>query len=260
MVERLFSERTSGAGTAVAGVTSSGRRRARKDKNYSRHDFRTRGRARGGVGECDDRLGRDPRVCSRGHDARGYIESSRFKGKVRRPSADCHSKHGCQNTFRKVPVDPDGAAAFGYVLGQYLIVDLRLQFGWRGSSGWRGVISAAIQYAQRITTRASASFSHAGDRAVEHVAIALSTGRPVASWPAECVVRPAEGGGADDPAFVVVFMDDAISVEVPWEKGCIDLSRSLTSFHFQAMGERGEGEDHYYRAERLRAGQRSRGC
>ena len=81
------------------------------------------------------------------------------------------------------------------------------------------MISAAIQYAQRITTRASASFSHAGDRAVEHVAIALSTGRPVASWPAECVVRPAEGGGADDPAFVVFFMDDAISAEVRWEKG-----------------------------------------
>ena len=124
-----------------------------------------------------------------------------------------------KNEFRQVPVDPDGAAAFGYVLGQYLIVDLRLQFGWRGSPGLWRVISAAIQHAQRNTTRASASFSQAGDRAVEHVAIAPSTGRPVASWPAECVVRPAEGGGADDPAFVVFFMDDAISAEVRWEKG-----------------------------------------
>ena len=34
-----------------------------------------------------------------------------------------------KNAFRKIPVDPDGAAAFGCVLGQYLIVDLRLQFG-----------------------------------------------------------------------------------------------------------------------------------
>ena len=62
------------------------------DKNYSRHDVRTQGWVRGRVGECDDRLGRDPRVCSRGRDARGFSESSRFKGKVRRPSADSHSK------------------------------------------------------------------------------------------------------------------------------------------------------------------------
>ena len=70
------------------------------------------------------------------------------------------------------------------------------------------MISAAIQHAQRNTTRALASFSQAGDKAVEHVAITPNTGRPVASWPVECIVRPAEGGGADDPAFVVFFMDD----------------------------------------------------
>ena len=136
-----------------------------------------------------------------------------------------------KNAFRQVPVDPDGAAAFGYVLGQYLIVDFRLKFGWRGSPEWWGVLSAAIQHAQRKTTRASASFSQAGDRAGEHVATAPSTGRPVASWPEENVVRPAEGRGVDDPAFVVFFMDDAISVGTVGKgrggERCIDLSRSL---------------------------------
>jgi len=114
-------------------------------------------------------------------------------------------KMDVKNAFRQIPVDPDGAAAFGYVLGEYLFVDLRLQFGWRGSPGWWGVISAAMQHAQRNTTRASASFSRAGDRAVEHVTVAQATGRPVAQWPAECVVRPANGGGQDDPAFVICF-------------------------------------------------------
>ena len=155
-------------------------------------------------------------------------------------------KMDVKNAFRQIPVDPDGAAAFGYVLGRYLFVDLRLQFGWRGSPGWWGVISAAMQHAQCNTTRASASFSQAGDRAVEHVTIAPSTGRPVVGWPAECVVRPAKGGGANDTAFVVFFMDDAISIEVQWEKGggrCLDLSRSLASIHFEAMGERCEGEE-----------------
>ena len=84
------------------------------------------------------------------------------------------------------------------------------------------------------------------ETAVEHVAIAPSMGRPVGSWPAECVVRPAEGGGTDDPAFVVFYMDDAISVEVQWDKGgglCIVLPRSSASINFQAMGERSEGEE-----------------
>ena len=77
-----------------------------------------------------------------------------------------------KNAFRQIPVDPDGAAIFGYVLGEYLFVDLRLQFGWRVSPGWWGVISAAMQHVQRNTKRASASFSQAGDRAVEHVTVA----------------------------------------------------------------------------------------
>ena len=76
--------------------------------------------------------------------------------------------------------------------------------------------------------------------------ITPSSGRPVVSWPAECVVRPAEGGGAYDPAFVVFFMGDAILVEVQWEERggrCLDFSRSLASIHFEAMGERRGGEE-----------------
>ena len=153
------------------------------------------------------------------------------------------------NAFRQIPVDPDGTAAFGYVLGRYLFADLRVQFGWQGSPGWWGVVSAAVQHAQRNRTRAAASLSQAGDRAVEHMGIAPSSGRPVANWPAEFIVRPAEEGGAYDPAFVVFFMDDAISVEVQWAdwgERCLDLSQSLASIHFKAMGERREEEEPFF--------------
>ena len=34
-----------------------------------------------------------------------------------------------KNEFRQIPADPNGAAAFECVLGRYLIVGLRLQFG-----------------------------------------------------------------------------------------------------------------------------------
>ena len=97
--------------------------------------------------------------------------------------------------FRQIPVDLDGAGVFGYVLGEFLFIDLCWQFGWRGSPGWWGVISAAMQHAQCNTTRASALISPAGDLAVEHVTVAQKTGLSVVSWPAEFAVRTAEGGG-----------------------------------------------------------------
>ena len=50
-----------------------------------------------------------------------------------------------KSALRQVGVDPAGAAAFGYVLGDHLFVDLRLQFGWKGIPGWWGVIASSIQ-------------------------------------------------------------------------------------------------------------------
>lgn len=49
--------------------------------------------------------------------------------------------------FRQIPVDPAGAAAFAYVVGGFVVVDLRLQFDWRG--GWFGLAAGAIEHAQR---------------------------------------------------------------------------------------------------------------
>ena len=40
-----------------------------------------------------------------------------------------------KEAFRQVLVDPVGASVFGYVTGGRVVVDLRLQFGWRNSPG-----------------------------------------------------------------------------------------------------------------------------
>ena len=134
--ERLLSQGTIEADTGVADITSSGRRRARKDKNYSRDDFQTQGRKWGGVDECDDRLGRDPSVCPRGREAGGFTESPGLRAQIGNQPRILIKKMDANNAFRQVPVEPDRGAAFGYVLGQYLIVDLRLEFGWGGSPAW----------------------------------------------------------------------------------------------------------------------------
>ena len=44
-------------------------------------------------------------------------------------------KMDVKSAFRQVRVDPTGAVNFGHVLGDYLFIDLRLQFGWRASPG-----------------------------------------------------------------------------------------------------------------------------
>ena len=54
------------------------------------------------------------------------------------------------------------------------------------------------------------------------------------------------GGGERDPAWVIFFVDDAISVDVQWRDDgsrCKALTASLADAHFQAMGERAEGEE-----------------
>ena len=47
-------------------------------------------------------------------------------------------KMDVKSALCQVGVDPAGAVNFGYVLGGDRFVELRLQFGWRGSPGWRG--------------------------------------------------------------------------------------------------------------------------
>ena len=62
-------------------------------------------------------------------------------------------KLGVQSAFRQVGVDPAKAAFVGYGRRAYLIIDLRLQFGWRGSPRRRRMIASAILEAQWQTTK-----------------------------------------------------------------------------------------------------------
>ena len=151
-------------------------------------------------------------------------------------------KMDVKSALRQVGVDPAGAVNFGYVLGGHLFIDLRLQFRWRGSPAWWGLVASAIHQAQRQTTRASATIMNAGVAATAHVRIAEHTRVEAEPLPEGCTVKEVEGGGAEDTAWVVLFMDDAVSVEVQWEPGggrCLALARSLVSIDFSGNG--GEG-------------------
>ena len=100
-----------------------------------------------------------------------------------------------RSAFRQMAVTPEGAASFGYVLREYLLIYLRLQFGWKGRPGWWGVIASAIQQTQRQTTKASGTVLAAGKEAIAHVQVAGNTGVLVQPLPQRCIVEKVACGG-----------------------------------------------------------------
>ena len=55
-------------------------------------------------------------------------------------------KMDVNSAFRQVGIAPDRAAAFAYRLEVLVFVDLRLQFGWRGSPGWSGGVAVSYTH------------------------------------------------------------------------------------------------------------------
>ena len=53
-------------------------------------------------------------------------------------------------------------------MADYIVVDMRLQFGWRWSPEWWGVVASSMPDAQRKQTRATAVILEAGIRAIPH--------------------------------------------------------------------------------------------
>ena len=61
--------------------------------------------------------------------------------------------------FRRVLVYPAGAPAFGYVFENGVVVDLRLQFWWRNSPGFWGLMACALEHAHTHSTFQGADVS-----------------------------------------------------------------------------------------------------
>ena len=100
---------------------------------------------------------------------------------------------------------------------------------------------------------ASAGTSAAATEATSHVGVAEPTVKVVEPLPPGCRVPQVRGGGESDPAWVIFFVDDAISVEIQWREDgarCKALTASLADAHFQAMGRELKGRNPYCRGRR----------
>ena len=145
-----------------------------------------------------------------------------------------------KDALRQVPADPAGAPTFWYVVGGHVVVDLRLQSGWRNSPGFWGLVSAALEHSQTHSTFQDAVVSPQG--AVGHVCLAPSRGSPVVSLPRDCKPVPGVGGNTESSFFVLYYVYDGVLVEVQWwtdGRRCMRAVQSLVSDHFRLLGDRG---------------------
>ena len=114
-------------------------------------------------------------------------------------------------------------------------MDLRLQFGWRNSPGYWGLLASALEHAHTRSTFQGAVVSPQGAAAVAHVGIAPPRGVPVVSLPRDCRPVPGVGGNAGSYFFVRYYVDDGILVELQWwpdGRRCLRAVQSLASDYF----------------------------
>ena len=117
-----------------------------------------------------------------------------------------------KDVFRRVLADPADAPAFGYVFGDRIVVDLRLQFGWCNSPGFWWLMASALEHAHTHSTFQGADVSQKEAAAVAHVAISPPRGVPVVSIPGDCGPVSGSGGNAGNYLFVRYDVDDGILV------------------------------------------------
>lgn len=89
-----------------------------------------------------------------------------------------------------------------------------LQLGWRDSPCWGGLVASAMHEAYRVATCASLVTSAATEEATSHMGVARPPEKIVKSLPLGIPGVKGARRRKSDPAWVMFFVDDAISVEI----------------------------------------------
>ena len=82
-------------------------------------------------------------------------------------------------------VDAARSPVFGYLFRDLVIVDRRLQFGWRNSPGYWCLFASALEHSHKHTSLASAVTTSQGRVAIAHVVVEppVDSSRPVPLQP-----------------------------------------------------------------------------
>ena len=150
------------------------------------------------------------------------------------------SKADVSDAFRNVRVHPDQAHNLCYTVGDLVVIDFRLTFGWSGFPGHSGVMAAAAEHSHCHTSLDSVQLLSEGQVMMAHAKVVdrweEGTPTPV---PADATVRAHQGEGELDAFFTAVYMDGYLLVKVQhsdYDRSTLAASASLAFDHVRLFG------------------------
>ena len=164
-----------------------------------------------GVNEDTD-ASSSPR-CELGHVVRDIIWRIQYLWqRFRRGVRIVPIKIDVKDAFREVPVEITRAPVFGYVFGDFVVVNRRLHFGWRNSQGFWCSFASALEHVHNNTSRRRAVYTDSGREATRHVVVMSPRVSRVAALPPGDVGPLGRVGGADEYFLVRFYVDDGVLV------------------------------------------------
>ena len=155
------------------------------------------------------------------------------------------SKADVSDAFRNVGTAPDEVYNFCYTVGELIVIDFRLTFGWSGSPGFWGTMSTAAERVHCNTTLASAQIVGEGADIMAHVKVVdrWEEGNPT-TVPANAKITSHPGGRVADSFFATVYVDDYLLARVQPsddDTTALTASASLASNHVRFVRTRRGG-------------------
>ena len=151
------------------------------------------------------------------------------------------------DAYRNVRIDPNQAHNFCYTVGDLVVIDFRLTFGWTGSPGNIGVMASAAEHSHRNTDLSNVQLLPEGVKMMEHVEIVdrWEVGDPT-PVPPDAKNRASKGGKLSSPFHTVVYVDDDHGLiraqQSDEDKSALVASASLASDYVRLFGPGEPGE------------------
>ena len=113
------------------------------------------------------------------------------------------------DAYRNVRINLNQAHNFRYTVGDLVVVDFRLTFGWTGSPGNFGVMASTAEHSHCNTDLSNSQLLPEGVKMMDHFEI-------VDRWkvgdstlvPPDAKIRAKKGGKLPSPLHTVVYVDD----------------------------------------------------
>ena len=150
------------------------------------------------------------------------------------------------DTYRYVRIDPNQAHNFCYTVGDLVVIDFRLTFGWTDSPGNFGLMASAAEHAHCDTDLSNVQLLSEGVKMMEDVEIVdrweVGDSTPVTP---DAKVRASKGGKLSSPFHTVVYVDGHGLIraqQLDEDKLALVMSASLASDYVRLFGPGEPGE------------------